>query len=119
MASELRARPARKRWRGAALLVALLASAALVGAQDGVPSGGDDVAGGAVRILNESAFVKTVRGDENGDAPGERVAPWQARALPDLWRMHAKGDSGYGWYRLTFELAEVPSIPWAMYVDFA
>jgi len=72
-----------------------------------------------VRVLRTATFVKTIRGEglETPDAKG--VAPWQTRSLPDLWRTHGEGDSGYGWYRLHFDLDAVPAIPWAIYIDFA
>jgi signal transduction histidine kinase len=109
----------RKAWRVAALLVALIACALTPCTQGAAASGSVDARADAVRVLKDTVFVKTVRGDESGDALGERVAPWQSRSLPDLWRTHAAAESGYGWYRLTFELDEVPRLPWAMYVDFA
>jgi signal transduction histidine kinase len=105
--------------RTAAVLAALLAGA-LTSCSDRDASGStaNDLAGG-VRLLRDATFVKTVRGSEGGEVLGEPGTPWQSRSLPDLWRTHADVDSGYGWYRLRFDLVDVPHMPWAMYLDFA
>jgi len=72
-----------------------------------------------VRILLRAAFVKTIRGEGIGGEDAVGTVPWQSRTLPDLWRTHGEADSGYGWYRLPFELDAAPDAPWAIYIDFA
>ena len=72
-----------------------------------------------VLVLRQATFVKTVRHDEGQAGAEERVLPWQPRSLPDLWHVQGETDSGYGWYRATFDLDTIPREPWAIYVDFA
>jgi signal transduction histidine kinase len=99
--------------------IAALAVAALAGCEPRLPESASGQPGpDGVRVLRQATFVKTVRHDGD-DAATERVVPWQPRALPDLWRMHDEADSGYGWYRASFDLDALPRKPWAIYVDFA
>ena len=94
-----------------------LVAAALVFGAFSIAAVETDVDG--VHVLRQARFTKTVRGGEGEQALGGTLAPWQSRVLPDLWRTHGEADSGYGWYRVTFELEPLPRVPWGLYVDFA
>jgi signal transduction histidine kinase len=48
--------------------------------------------------------------------PPPDSAAWQPQALPDNWIGSRPGVSGYGWYRLRFELPTAPDMPCAVYV---
>ncbi len=89
----------------------------------GTPSPIDFASGGSlgqsVLRLEHAMFAKTVRGESSGSDLDAATQPWQPRSLPDLWRRHGGGDWGYGWYRLEFQLATVPTGSWAMYLPFA
>ncbi|RYF15066.1 MAG: hypothetical protein EOO30_16015 [Comamonadaceae bacterium] len=49
-------------------------------------------------------------------APPAADAAWVGRTLPDNWRRSNPGQSGYGWYRATFRLAQAPGEAWAAYL---
>jgi signal transduction histidine kinase len=65
---------------------------------------------GLVRV-SQMAFLKS-----DAPAPPGPDAAWVARSLPDNWLRTNPGQSGYGWYKATFDLPEVPLEAWAAYL---
>ncbi len=92
--------------------------AVVVGCVVSVPERAPDSPADPVLHLDRARFVTGTPGDSAGDDPAASP-PWQARALPDLWRSHGEGDFGYGWYRLEFALDAVPKAAWGIYLEFA
>jgi hypothetical protein len=83
-----------------AILVLLLAAA---------PAAAD--AGASPLRLDSAAFILS----DSAEPPPDSAA-WQAQALPDNWLGSRPGVSGYGWYRLRFDLPAAPDMPYAVYV---
>jgi len=114
------AAPSRRSLRRLACAACVVATA-LTGACREAPS--DDAAAGSASTqhvirLDHAAFAKAVRDDAAASAAGT-AEPWQPRLLPDLWRSHGEGESGYGWYRVQFALPARPQTRWAIHLAFA
>ena len=50
--------------------------------------------------------------------PPPDAAPWRPQALPDNWTVSRPGVHGYAWYRLHFDLPQVPEDPNAVYMPW-
>lgn len=61
--------------------------------------------------VTQMSFVKS-----DAPAPPGADAAWVSRSLPDNWLRTNPGQSGYGWYKATFDLAQVPQETWAAYL---
>ena len=51
------------------------------------------------------------------DRPPDDSAPWQRVSLPHEWRHTHPGSTGRGWYRITFELPQVPATMHAVLIS--
>ncbi|MBE7375819.1 sensor histidine kinase [Pseudomonas lopnurensis] len=83
------------------LLLLLLLVGAPLSAVERLPSG--------VVQLDHAEFVAS-----EADTPP--LAGWQRQALPDNWRLERPDYSGFAWYRLPFQLTELPRTPLALYL---
>jgi signal transduction histidine kinase len=111
--------PATPRWRRSAVIaVAAFVAALLFGAWLSRSGWRPPPSDAEVLHLDRAQFAKTVRPEARAVA-GESAPPSLLRPLPDLWRRHDDGDSGYGWYRVPFRLDRVPDGPWAIAISFA
>jgi signal transduction histidine kinase len=63
--------------------------------------------GGVVEI-SQAGFIKS-----DAPVPPPASADWLPRPLPDNWNRTNPGQSGFGWYRATFNLPEAPVQAWA------
>lgn len=97
-----------RRWWGLGLVAAALALSAWLPLDTPPP------AAGMIRI-EAADFLK----GEAAEAGDPADLPWEARALPDLWRTHRPHDSGFGWYRAGFDLDALPEAPWAVHIAYA
>ncbi len=50
--------------------------------------------------------------------PPPDAAPWKPQALPDNWNVSRQMAHGYAWYRLRFDLPQVPDEPYAVYLPW-
>src|SRR5258706_14309897 len=50
--------------------------------------------------------------------PPPDAAPWQQQVLPDNWNVSRQGAHGFAWYRLRFDLPQVPAEPYAVYMPW-
>lgn len=66
-----------------------------------------DVPGGVIEI-GQAAFLKS-----DAPLPPPADASWLLRQLPDNWNRTNPGQSGFGWYRASFDLQEAPAHAWA------
>ncbi len=62
-----------------------------------------------VQQLTQAQFVA----DDSATPP---VTGWQALTLPDSWRQTRPGYSGFGWYRIPFQMEQVPQQPLMLYI---
>ena len=51
------------------------------------------------------------------EPPPADATGWQSASLPDAWRRTRRGEGGIGWYRVRFELDDVPDEAWAVLID--
>lgn len=66
---------------------------------------------GPVVEIRQLDFLKS-----DDPVPPAEGAAWASRSLPDNWRRSNPGQSGYGWYRARFTLAQPPQEGWAAYL---
>ena len=50
--------------------------------------------------------------------PPPDSAKWRAQALPDNWTVSRPEAHGYAWYRLQFDLPEIPAEPYSVYMPW-
>ncbi|HXF79713.1 MAG TPA: ATP-binding protein [Usitatibacter sp.] len=66
-----------------------------------------------VVALDAARFLKS----DSAEPPPDS-APWEAQALPDNWKKSRPKASGYGWYRLAFDLPAKTDAPYAIYTPW-
>ena len=52
---------------------------------------------------------------DGAESPPPDSAPWKPQSLPDNWNLSRPQASGFGWYRIRFVLAQVPTQLYAVY----
>lgn len=87
-----------------ALVLGFAVNAALLWFMQDAPSGQS-------LELTQVHFIKS-----DDPAPPGDGAPWVLRTLPDNWFRSNPGQSGYGWYRASFDLEQAPVESWAAYL---
>lgn len=101
-----------ERWIGAAALGLLALLGLLFGlfAVPGLPAWhGSGAPASGVRLLDRAQFAMS-------DAASPPAHGWQEVSLPDSWRQRRPQASGLAWYRLPFDLGDLPREPLALYL---
>jgi signal transduction histidine kinase len=62
-------------------------------------------------LLDDAEIIVT-----DSATPPPDSAAWQKQRLPDAWWISRPGFKGVAWYRIRFELADAPSLPWGLYL---
>jgi hypothetical protein len=68
------------------------------------------LAGDLVLKLDQAEFIL-----DDSETPPSESAPWKPQRLPDNWSLSRPQAGGFGWYRIRFELSELPSGLYAVY----
>lgn len=96
------------RWGHWLRLVRGLAAFAIAGLLAACAQAGED---GAPVEFSRALFVQSSDSRPPGDG-----APWVEQRLPDEWRTHHPGASGFGWYRFTIALPDPAERDYGFYL---